>query len=273
MYEVGIELFLGEVELPVIPEVAVELVKTLRDDEVKLSQIVQLIERDPAIAATVMRHANSPAYGFLSKVTSISDAIRLLGFNNIRAVAMAKAIASAFPVGSGISSASFWEWSHACAEFSAALAKAVGVDRSMAWFAGFTVKLGGLLIAQKLPYAIVQIDAGCSDPGSRWSQQEHFVGFSEAMLFSELAKRWNFPPVLVGAYAGCGSPGDACQEAALLASVLHAGALMADARSMGYVEYLRFEKFLSPVAIFNLGVDRAELQSLYRDALKQIPLH
>lgn len=74
-------------ELPPIPSVAVNLLGLLAKDDVGLGDVADTIAADGAIAAEVLRAANTAYYGIRGEVTSIRHATTLLGVARIRALA------------------------------------------------------------------------------------------------------------------------------------------------------------------------------------------
>jgi HD-like signal output (HDOD) protein len=72
-------------DLPTLPAIALEVNKMLQDyDTTRLEILRDRIEKDQAITAKILKLANSAFFGVRSKVTSITHAITLLGFNTIR---------------------------------------------------------------------------------------------------------------------------------------------------------------------------------------------
>lgn len=74
-------------ELPPIPAVAVTLLGLLAKDDVSLVDVSSAVSTDAAIAAEVLRAANTAYYGIRGEVTSIRHATTLLGLARIRALA------------------------------------------------------------------------------------------------------------------------------------------------------------------------------------------
>ena len=62
-------------KLPAMPAVAMELLSSLSDDNTEVDALARRIAQDQAIAARVLRVANSPFYGLQTQVGSIRDAI------------------------------------------------------------------------------------------------------------------------------------------------------------------------------------------------------
>ncbi len=74
--------------LPPFPAVATKLLRLLSNDEVAVKEIVGLIRADPALASELMRVVNSPLYGFPARISSIQNAVTLLGLQTVRGFAL-----------------------------------------------------------------------------------------------------------------------------------------------------------------------------------------
>jgi putative nucleotidyltransferase with HDIG domain len=70
-------------ELPTYPKVASFAHRQLQNPEVKLQEVAQTLERDPLLAAQILKQANSPLYGGSQEITSLNQALSRMG---IRAV-------------------------------------------------------------------------------------------------------------------------------------------------------------------------------------------
>ena len=68
--------------LPPMPTVMMELIQALNTDS-DLRTLAKIISRDPLMAMNVLKIANSAFYGLPSKVTTIEQAVRMLGTNEI----------------------------------------------------------------------------------------------------------------------------------------------------------------------------------------------
>jgi HD-like signal output (HDOD) protein len=75
-------------DLPSLPGVAFELLRQFRESEVDLKETSEIIQKDPALSASVLRFVNSAAFGIRREITSITHAISLLGLNAIRTLAL-----------------------------------------------------------------------------------------------------------------------------------------------------------------------------------------
>src|SRR5262249_33078530 len=130
------------------------LMETSTRDGVELRDIAGLIASDPALAAEVLRVANSPIFVFHTEISSLDHAITLLGLNRMRDLALAIVYRS---YGAALSRPVHEQcWSHAvaCAVISEELAPAYGLRATDASTAGLLHDLGriGLLKAYAAEY-------------------------------------------------------------------------------------------------------------------------
>lgn len=103
--------------LPVLPQIASSVLRLADDPDSSCRQMEQLIERDSAIAAKVLRVANSSYYG-LSGVQSIGRAISILGMNTVRSLVIGIAyqqVIAARQLSKNFSKVEFWRHSVAVA--------------------------------------------------------------------------------------------------------------------------------------------------------------
>lgn len=70
--------------LQLIPSVAIKLLNLTNDDNAGIESLSRIIETEPALAAKILRQANSALYAFPQKITSIKRAVTLLGFSAVR---------------------------------------------------------------------------------------------------------------------------------------------------------------------------------------------
>ncbi|NOX56444.1 MAG: HDOD domain-containing protein [Planctomycetes bacterium] len=75
-------------QLPSLPAAAVRLLELARDPESEIKEVVETIRTDPALAAKILKAANSSYFGFRSKVTSIDRAVPLLGTTVVTSLAL-----------------------------------------------------------------------------------------------------------------------------------------------------------------------------------------
>ena len=225
-----LDSFFASVKLPTVSEVGQGLIKTLNDEDATVGAVRSLIAKDPALSAKLLRLANSAQFGLARSVSSLDEAISLVGMSKVRTLALAACLGDAFPKLPGLNPADFWRGSMACAGQAQWLAGAVGADGSQAWLAGMMLRLGELLIGQADPATLQEIEKLPQLPGMRWERETRLVGHSEGQITGELARRWNFPVDIVHALTASADP-LAEKPFHRLAAIVHVSGLLADAQA------------------------------------------
>lgn len=95
------ELLLKSVNnFPPFPETINELKEYLQKAglNVELQKVAQILSKDPLVTAKLLQLANSPFYGFSSKITTIQQVLNLLGINNVKNIIIADSIKNNFKI-------------------------------------------------------------------------------------------------------------------------------------------------------------------------------
>jgi HD-like signal output (HDOD) protein len=88
------ELSRGNVDLPSFPEIAVRVRRVLSDPKSSVEQVVRVVGSEPALAARLLRIANSASLNRSGKtVTDLRTAINRIGYNMVRSAAMSFSMA------------------------------------------------------------------------------------------------------------------------------------------------------------------------------------
>src|SRR5512140_1303858 len=74
--------------LPTIPAVVLEVLDLCQQEEIAISRVSKVLEKDPALASKVLTVANSAWYGVRSQVTTLDRALALLGINATLSLAL-----------------------------------------------------------------------------------------------------------------------------------------------------------------------------------------
>ena len=75
-------------ELPTLPHVVQKLASMIGRPNVSAEEIGALIEKDQVLSAKVLRLANSPFYGFPSRIASVAHAVVVLGLNVVKGLTL-----------------------------------------------------------------------------------------------------------------------------------------------------------------------------------------
>ena len=78
----------GALELPLLPQVAVEVLSLTSRDDSDPRRLSDLLQHDPAMTAHILRIANSPLYRARTPIDSLPQALVRIGFAQVRQMAL-----------------------------------------------------------------------------------------------------------------------------------------------------------------------------------------
>ncbi|NII09538.1 HDOD domain-containing protein [Oleiagrimonas sp. C23AA] len=182
-------------ELPTIPKVAQDLILQFDSSDTNIDALARNIERDPVIAAKVLRLANSARFHGARDSTTIEDAAMRVGFNALRTLVLASAMTSAFPSGGSIDLKQFWRHSFEVASIARLLARQQDADPDTAFTCGMMHAIGELLIQTAAPAFAGQLRSTASSTAHA-ADETLQLGFGYPEVGAELARRWQLPPVI-----------------------------------------------------------------------------
>ncbi len=189
--------------IPSPAPVIIRLIELASDDAVSMKQVVSVIEKDPGLTTRVLKLANSPFYARKRDITSISQAVFLIGFNRLRIMALSLSLRDSFPVGKvrGMDYELFWRSSLYRALIAQGLARLTprdkGVSEEELFSAGLILEIGMLLLFHVCPDILKDSFPGGASMSEliRW-ETEH-LGVTHREVGAIVLARWRFPPFIV----------------------------------------------------------------------------
>lgn len=79
--------------IPALPDLVLRVVNLLNRPETEPEELERHIRYDQALVAKLLSMVNSPFYGVMRKITTVSDAIMVLGFRGVRSLVLASSAA------------------------------------------------------------------------------------------------------------------------------------------------------------------------------------
>jgi len=212
-------------DLPTLPSIVLELERLLQNEAVGVDDVALVIEEDPAIAASVLRVANSVMYysSISGTIISLRDAITRLGFKEVdRLVSSAALIRTFGRLGHHLDPKCFWRKSLSTAVAGRVIARSVTVpvplDEGEAYIAGLLHDVGLLILDEYFPDTYGQLQAVAVKQGGALADVERGVlGLDHGEIGGYLLDRWNLPEALVEAITWHNQPDRAKPEARLTA--------------------------------------------------------
>ena len=166
---------LGKLEsLPAMPNIAGKVLEMIEETDTSADDLQRIISNDPALTARILKVANSSYYCCGMDVSTLTEAVVMLGFNTLRSLVVAASVRSLYMQrpshgpGSKTGTARFtlrqrtlWEHSVACAAISRNIAKTTDIAKpETAFIAGLLHDIGRLVICRQM-----------SDEYERWLNQ------------------------------------------------------------------------------------------------------
>jgi putative nucleotidyltransferase with HDIG domain len=191
-------------DLPPMPAVVIKIQQLLFDQNSTAQQVADFIETDQAIAAKVLKMANSTYYGMSGKVSSVHHAAVILGFKALGEICTIAAFSdfmrNKLP-GYGYHSNELWKHSLAVAGAAKLIAEKINPHIiHEALTAGLIHDMGKLILD---PYVLEQretFDAFMENGNQTFLQAEkQILGFDHADIAAEICTHWKFPESLTQA--------------------------------------------------------------------------
>ena len=181
--------------LPTMPSVLKKLLKVIENPKVSLNEIGNFISSDPVLTTRVLKVVNSPIYGFPGRISSVSQALILLGLNVVRGMLLG---VSVFEVMER-AMVGLWEHSMGCAVTARIIAQKKGVkEPEEISVAALLHDIGKVVLSLKFTEEYKEILKNAEKNGLYISEAEkaHF-GITHAEAGAWIAQKWNFPKSLI----------------------------------------------------------------------------
>ena len=204
MPPVTVEALVREVrDLPALPAVVLELLASIDHPDLDLHALGTKIAIDQALTAKTLRLANSSFYGMPGTITTIPQAIAVLGLHSMRTLITACVITGSFEHGGALDLQMFWRHAVGTAVCARQLAPHLQQHPETAFTAGLLHDIGSLVLATRFPQHYMRVldyrrqhDCG---PGQA---ELAIFGFDHALAGSVLATHWKFPQLMREAVGG-----------------------------------------------------------------------
>jgi HD-like signal output (HDOD) protein len=181
-------------ELPALPKAACHIMAVIEDPGTTATKLEHALAMDQALTAKVLRIANSPFYGAVREITTVSEAIVRLGFVAIRNWTLVTAARSVFLTpGAGLLYQKIWRQSVMSAMAGQLVAQAVGRSNPDSVFLGGLMQnIGQLVLARSNPQLFQDILTDSAERGLPYHIVERGrLGFDHGELGALLIKEWN----------------------------------------------------------------------------------
>jgi HD-like signal output (HDOD) protein len=259
------ELSAGRVELPSFPEAVMRVRRVLSEPNTTLDKVVRVVGAEPALAARLLRIANSASLNTSGKpIKDLRTAINRMGYNMVRTASMSFAMAQirATPKLEAVRRDLniLWERSVVVAAFSFALARSctrINPDEAM---------LTGLLHGIGKLYVYTRI-TDFPELFSSAATVNQIVADWHVEIGKAILENWGFAEATVQAIADQNDMAREGLEAADLSDLVLVATVMASFQG----DALGLQLALAPLpAAARLGLDEAKTAGIMRDFATEV---
>jgi putative nucleotidyltransferase with HDIG domain len=185
-------------QLPPFPAVIQRALALINDPKSSVSTVVETIQYDQVITANVLRVCNSPYYGLRQSVSSLQEAVIIIGFDPLLEIVLGSvagsALGEAIP-GYDLESGDLWRHSISSALLSQMISQRInrGQDH-MVFTAALIHDIGKVMLNTYVKDQFLTIkDLVNTKKISFLTAEKEVLGIDHAELSATIAEQWNFP--------------------------------------------------------------------------------
>lgn len=259
-------------DLPSLPTAVVKAMALLRDEDAQNHAIAAALQQDQALVAQVLKLANSPYYGVSRRVSTVEQAILVLGRKVVRSLVVAAAsqdFLSRPQAGYMLQRGDLWNQSLATGCGASLIAVRVGYKPAdEAFVAGLLHGIGKVVLSAYLAEVADDLTTRLADGVRFDALEKELVQVDHATLGGMIAEHWQLPPHLGAAIRHQHTPMEADGDPTL-ACIVHLAKALSLMIGVGLgIDGLQYE--LSEPAITHLALDADDLDALASELIDQV---
>lgn len=185
--------------IPSLPEIITKSIEIMQDKNTSASDLSKIISNDIGLTARVLKLVNSAYYGFPKQISTIQQAITILGFTTIKGVILSASIFKMFSQKGNqtFNYKNFWRHSLLVASGSRMISKYCAEKLEDDIFAAaFLHDIGKIIFAQ---YDWQNYSNVCkqelSDDSAYMKAEEQYCGLNHCEIANLVAYSWNLPEI------------------------------------------------------------------------------
>ena len=188
-------------KLPSLPEICLRASEQLEDESVKVQQIGETVQNDAAISSRILRMVNSAYYGLPNHVSSIAQAVQLLGRQRLKQILIGSVLSSVFQRKPGVNfpAQEFWQHSIKTAIIARKLAEDIEeiAEPESLFTAGILHDIGQLIMLDKAFEAMNEAKQMANNQRiSILEAESQLTGVNHAEVGEALIRHWGLPEIL-----------------------------------------------------------------------------
>ncbi|HOT49847.1 MAG TPA: HDOD domain-containing protein [Candidatus Hydrogenedentes bacterium] len=187
-------------ELPALPGIVADVLAITEDPAVAVSRISECVQRDPGLAAKILKVANSPHYGMKQYVSTLKLAIVILGIREVRNIVLGISLFETLQDGRVERTLAREIWAHSLQV--AAWCRMIGASLNLGlqgedFIGGLLHDIGKIVLLRQIGGDYFDLIKRSGGHGEVFCQMEtNIFGFDHAGAAEALATHWNLPQSL-----------------------------------------------------------------------------
>jgi HD-like signal output (HDOD) protein len=184
-------------EIPTLPDIVFKVTEVINDPKSSAADLEKTLSHDQAIVTKILKLVNSAYYSRREKIDTLSRAIPMLGFQNIRNLVFSMSLLE-FST-EEIDMRAFWRHSFAASLIANEIGRFNKVDEHDAGgCAALIHDLGKVILYQYYPGEFINITSKVTQGQSTFYEAENEIfGLNHAQVGKVLCEKWGFPPTLL----------------------------------------------------------------------------
>lgn len=226
----------GIEKVPTLPVVVNSILELMENPKTSAEDVNRIIRMDQALAARILKIVNSAFYGFPRQISTVTQAVVILGFNAVKSLALSASVIQIFGTKStdGFDVKAFWEHSISTGVMANMVGRRINYPLpEECLIAGILHGIGKLIFDQYLHTLFLQaVKKAKKDKKLLHHAEREIFGTDHCRVGAMLAEKWRLPLQLVEAINYYPHPGLANFNPTL-ASMVHVGNYIARKKRCG----------------------------------------
>lgn len=196
--EEQIKQILQGIRIPPQPQILVDLQMEQLMPDPDMATISKLISQDVGLAGTILKVVNSPFYGLSNRITSVEQAVNLIGLSSVINIINGVSIKSQMSDETIVNMNRFWDTATDISQVATQIAKQVGYPNpDLAYLLGLFHNCGIPLLMNRFSDYLQVMEDSYATPSLRVVDIENqALNTNHAVIGYYTAKSWKLPKIL-----------------------------------------------------------------------------